>query len=340
MKESDKTRDYYIDNVKAILIFLVVFGHISMRFSYIPIVKALKLFVYVFHMPCFVFVSGYLAKGALKNNRFRSDKIISFLWLYVIFKVLMALCSKITGSGFDLELFRDGAAPWYLISMAVWYLMIPFFVSIKPMLVIIGSFAAGIMAGYLEIFDTAFSMSRNFVFLPFFVLGLFVNADQLKNFREKKRLKIAALVLLSVLLVFFVVNLETLSPYLKIVYGARGYMHIETLPRMLYGGVWRLGWYLAAALLSALILLLVPSRKCFISKYGARTLQIYILHILIRNTLAGFGFFLWCKELPRAISMLICFGGSVLLTIILGNRWLEKVFSFLSGGALFKKILK
>ena len=52
-------RIYKFDNLKAILIFLVVFGH------FLELVeghKLLYLTIYSFHMPLFLFLSGYFAR--------------------------------------------------------------------------------------------------------------------------------------------------------------------------------------------------------------------------------------------------------------------------------------
>ncbi len=57
-------RDSYFDNARFILIFLVVFGHLIQ--SYVDantFVATLYKFIYAFHMPAFILISGYFAKG-------------------------------------------------------------------------------------------------------------------------------------------------------------------------------------------------------------------------------------------------------------------------------------
>ena len=65
-----KTRDYHVDNIKGMLIILVVCGHLL---SYLQDMNStfaigVRTFIYFFHMPGFIFMSGYLAKGFLKKN--------------------------------------------------------------------------------------------------------------------------------------------------------------------------------------------------------------------------------------------------------------------------------
>ena len=82
-----KTRDYHVDNIKGVLIILVVCGHLL---SYLQDMNStfaigVRTFIYFFHMPGFIFMSGYLAKGFLKKE-YKGEKLLSYAWLYLIFK--------------------------------------------------------------------------------------------------------------------------------------------------------------------------------------------------------------------------------------------------------------
>ncbi len=58
-----KDRIMLWDNLKFILITLVVVGHFSERFaSTSDICKSIFLFIYAFHMPLFLFISGMFHK--------------------------------------------------------------------------------------------------------------------------------------------------------------------------------------------------------------------------------------------------------------------------------------
>ena len=56
-----KSRIYFFDNLRALLIFLVVLGHMFEIFVS-RISDIAYVFIYLFHMPLFVFCSGYFAK--------------------------------------------------------------------------------------------------------------------------------------------------------------------------------------------------------------------------------------------------------------------------------------
>ena len=340
MKGSERARDYFIDNLKVILIVLVIIGHFSMKYDWVPAVERLGKLIYTFHMPCFVFVSGYLAKRVHKDGKLRADKILSFLWLYVVFEVLLSLVKWCFGGGFSLKLFYASQAPWYFLSMAVWYLMVPFIERIRPSWMLAGSVAAGVLAGYIDRIGRDFSMSRNFVYLPFFILGFYVTGEQLRKFLNRKILRVAAVVVLAGTLFLYLFRYDLLRSFLGVIFGAVPYSQIDALPSADLGGPFRLLWYGAAVLLFAAVMQMVPRKKTWFSVLGARTLQVYVLHVVVRNVLIYCGFVDWCRILPGEINFLLVWAGSVLLAILLGNPLFEKVFHFLEGGWLFKRALR
>lgn len=76
-----KQRNDRADNIKAILIFLVVFGHMLELAS----ARRIYLIIYSFHMPAFIFVTGYYAK-------FKPRKILLELIMpYILFQTLYLL---------------------------------------------------------------------------------------------------------------------------------------------------------------------------------------------------------------------------------------------------------
>ena len=119
-------RDYYFDNLKAVLIFLVVLGHMVRRIR-TDLFFEVRDFIYLFHMPLFIFVSGYFSKGFYKNGKYRWYKLVNFLILFVLYVTLVQISYVI----FQHDAFNPKAyiiqsgAPWYLLCMFYWYALIP-----------------------------------------------------------------------------------------------------------------------------------------------------------------------------------------------------------------------
>ncbi len=338
MKESNHPRNYMIDNLKVILMVLVVFGHFAANCRGLYQMNAVYQFVYLFHMPCFVLVSGYLSKRVHADGKLRAEKVLSFLWLYLLFKAGLAVIRMLFGKGFELELFEDGAAPWYLLSMAVWYLLIPLIERIKPCWMLILSVAVGLGAGYVGVIGARFSMSRNLVYLPFFVLGFYLTEERLAAFL-KHRLRLAAAAVMALVLLACMIFYKELIPYLPISYGGKAYYSFAEQWNPAAGALVRLVWYMVAFLLSACLVLLAPRCRTWFSKFGPRTLQIYILHVLLKSVFVYSGGAEFVAGLPDAVGWLVLTGGSVVLTIVLGNLVFKRIFDVIQAVPLFKKIM-
>ena len=77
-----KQRLYRFDNIKFILIFLVVFGHMLEFTPGYTNTHDIYRIIYSFHMPVFIFVSGYFA-------RFSPRKILTtYIWPYILLQTL------------------------------------------------------------------------------------------------------------------------------------------------------------------------------------------------------------------------------------------------------------
>ncbi|WP_416222650.1 acyltransferase family protein [Staphylococcus aureus] len=87
-----KERDYFFDNARAILILLVVFGHMLQPYtSGDKYLSALYLVIYSFHMPTFLFISGYFAKNIDKPYYLEKNFKTFDSTLYDIFCILFNL---------------------------------------------------------------------------------------------------------------------------------------------------------------------------------------------------------------------------------------------------------
>lgn len=75
----NKNRKYNYDNLKGILIFLVVVGHLLYTYNYMNPKNAEKitLFIYTFHMPLFMIISGLFS-----NKKTSKEKLLKNIVLF------------------------------------------------------------------------------------------------------------------------------------------------------------------------------------------------------------------------------------------------------------------
>lgn len=84
-----------LNNLKGILIILVVVGHFGQTISNLlpPDIAYVGygtiLFIYIFHMPLFMFVSGYLSKNAEKRRKMAFQGLFV---PYIVYQLFVGLC--------------------------------------------------------------------------------------------------------------------------------------------------------------------------------------------------------------------------------------------------------
>lgn len=276
-------RDYYFDNAKFLLIFLVVFGHFLQ--SYIGsniFISYLYNFIYTFHMPAFILVSGYFAKGIYKKGYLA--KITKKLILpYALFQIVYAFFYYFqhADNAFKLELFKPFWSLWFLISLFCWNLMLLLFNKLKPSVAFSIAVGLGLAAGYFDWISSYLSLSRTFVFFPFFLAGYFLNKNHFQLLVTHKG-KIAATAFMSIVAVGIL-----LMPDLneKWFFGSKSYQQLDSVKVI---AMWkRAGLYAVQFGMAASFLAFVPKRRFFFTDWGRNTLYVYLLHGFIVRIFRG-----------------------------------------------------
>ena len=250
----------YWDWLKGILIFLVVLGHTGTALGD----KWLSV-IYAFHMPLFVFVSGYFSRR--KGSLWESVK--KLVILYLIFNTAYIFLDIALGESLSIQrILTPSFAMWYLLSLVFWRAMIYFMPEkweSKLWLLLVTSFILSIAAGFAPV-GTLLSFQRTFTFLPFFMGGYLLrkNAIEWPNMVFNHRyLAIAVIVLLGLSVVNYM--------FMPVFYANHPFISTdEMLMRVLQTVV--------AAALSLSILVLTPNKSGGVSELGKSSLMVYILH--------------------------------------------------------------
>lgn len=321
--ENDSSRDPYIDNLRFLLIILVVLGHFLSQLIEIKEFKYLYYIIHIFHMPCFVFVSGYVSKHVHKNGTYNTNKIMSLFWMFLLFKIGNYICTGMNG---NLKLFYVKDAPWYLLSLVFWTMAIPFFEKCNKMIVLVSSILLALLCGYDSSIGATMVLSRTIVYLPFFILGFYTTKEHLGKLLNL-RLRIPAILLFFSSFLILAMIYPYVKPFVKIVFAGSSYVSI--LDRYWqYGAFIRLFWYVLAFVFSISFLLLVPRIKLSFTALGERTFPVYILHIFIRNRLAAHGFFAWLLGMPKLV-ILIIIPFCILLSVLLANPYFNRITQYI-----------
>lgn len=164
-------RDNYADFLKYLLIWMVVLGHFINIYQYSTGLGGLYVWIYTFHMPLFVFISGYFSKHL---NNCRRKNIDTLFWPFVVFQILNIVYTAII----PIELLKDNIfypyhQNWYLIALFWWRSFIPYCQFFKKSVVIVLAFLLCLSVGFTPEWSGFLGLYKTAYFLPFFVLGVF-----------------------------------------------------------------------------------------------------------------------------------------------------------------------
>lgn len=161
-------RVHYWDNMKGILIILVVFSHILYQLQdNSNVINSIVDYIYMFHMPAFVFISGYFGK----SERSRSfGAVIRLIFLYFIFNSVMGFIF-----GF-VSLLEPMYSYWYLLALIVWRLTAHHLVKFREINLIL--FVVALFAGFYSSINNTFAASRIIAFYPYYMVGYKLTSEQ------------------------------------------------------------------------------------------------------------------------------------------------------------------
>ncbi len=281
---SARQRDPLLDNAKFVLIMLVFIGH-----AIEPAVKtgagdSIYFFIYLFHMPAFVLICGYLAKS-FDGSPKRVEKLITTLAVpYFLFWGIYALQSLSTGRNLPDGPLDPLWVTWFLMALFVWRLSVPLWKRIRWPIPI--AIAISLAAGLVSTGDVL-NVSRILGLLPFFVTGLFLKPEHIEFLRKRWVQAIAVVGTLATMVVT-ITHLEKLSR--EWVYWRESLLdrHFDVFP---YGLPARIVFLVLAFCLTGAVLSLLPRRRTWFTKLGELTLYVYLLHGLVIRVGGQFGWY-------------------------------------------------
>lgn len=262
-----------LDSMRGFLILTVVLGHVL---EICPPFRGSTLLyrtVYSFHMGAFLLLFGWFA-------RFDPKRILrSYLLPYVVFQVLYILFLR---HSLDLTRKMQFTTPywilWYLLACSFYQLLIPFFGvgSRKTHIAnLIGAVILALLAGYDSTVGYYGTVSRFFVYLPWFLLGYYARryeAALLPWLKKHRDLLLALCVLIAVFSLFYLhlADFDSDALYGSYPYEKKGYSLLHRLLFFFIG----LGW-------TGLLLLIFSRQRRRIpalTTLGQNTLPVFLLH--------------------------------------------------------------
>ena len=265
-------RDSFYDNARVGLISLVVFGHLLQPYTGLSTgTQSLYTLIYTFHMPAFILISGFFAKGSAEP-KYIKNLIKKLLLPYLIFQLIYTGYYYLIGkSNYQNDLFDPQWSLWFLLSLFSWHLLLILFKKMPAYISISIAITVGLLIGYMDDIGSAFSLSRTFAFFPFFLTGYFLTKEQL-TFLKKPIMRMMTIFIIVTMAVLIYKLPDFNSGWLL---ASKSYSHLG-LPNA--GVLARFLVYFTSSLMVMSFFSWVPSKKFSFTYIGERTLYIYLLH--------------------------------------------------------------
>ncbi len=279
-----KTRDYWYDNIKAILVILVIYGHIGIPLAgSSTFFRDFREFITLFHMPAFLIISGHLMRKRLDSKEV--GKItFSYLLPYIISNFIMFLIfsyygavrvSGIQQSGF-FNLFQPYYSLWFLAALFVYSIITiilkksnkkMFFVIVLLLLT-----GFGVKIRFLE-------LSKILPFYVYFYVGYSVDLSKLKPFLKSKLVIIVSAVLIFVSLCYAFGLENSVQNCVFSMECQYSEYDVSMLP--IHPVLIRLGAVFLSIILSFSLFSIIPSRKNLFSFIGVNSISPFIMQTFL-----------------------------------------------------------
>lgn len=296
---------------------LTVFAHILFQLQdNSDIINRTVDIIYMFHMPAFVFISGFFGKSE-RSHSFES--IIKLIFLYFIFNSIMGFICGFT------SLLQPMYSYWYLIALIVWRLTAHHIAKFKEINLIL--FVIALFVGFYPSVDNTFAAARIIGFYPYYMSGYLLDREKSEKLINKKyinRMAVGSIMAIVVLLLSIIAY--TYFSFTDSALQMAGYDE----PINSFG---RIVLYIIAFLAIYALRFLSPDKKIpFLTMLGRNSLWIFVLHRPFTLLLSDH-----MMKLSTVYAILTALIGTVVICIVLGNDLIAKYLNkFLyQGTAIF-----
>lgn len=306
-------------NLRFMLIITVFAGNaIEPLITKMNGMHGLYMWIFSFHMPLFVLVTGYFAKQSL-NGAAGRKVLLQIGMQYLIFQSLYSALdvSLFHVDGIHHSIFAPYLLLWFLASHACWRLLMLGIGKWSKTAQIAFAIAAGVAVGYLQVDGVWFSISRTFVYLPYFVIGYHFSFG---TFAKLYRKYIKAAAAAASILILAVLAVSGPDIPLGWLYGNMTYMQLGA--EEWYAGVYRLALYAVQITASLAFLGLVPYGLSRMTDWGRRTLYVFLLHGLVVRLAAASGIYDYIGNAAGAALVLLT---AVLFTVLLAQPAVKRL---------------
>jgi fucose 4-O-acetylase-like acetyltransferase len=311
-------RDPYFDNARAILMVLVLVGHLVQPLTTAS-ADGLYDWIYAFHMPAFVLITGFMCRSYTGTPRQATSLVMTLLIPYGVFQVINAIERTVWGGAeFTVSFFTPAWGLWFPLALILWRLFLPMIRVLKYPLIF--AVAISLLAPMDPHMDQLFSMAKVLGFLPFFVAGLLMKPEWFEWFKTRAARIVGAVVLVAALPAAVLVEQKFSSTVflLSSTYSSNG-------DNTFHGVLIRAAVLVAGFAGTAALLAVTPTGHRWFTVVGVNSLTVYMLQCAIVFPFRTFDPFLsWFHRQTDLWPTIAVAVAAAALALLLGTPLVER----------------
>lgn len=266
----------YLNCLKGLLILLVVIGHFGQTISNLLPEKVayighgIIIFIYIFHMPLFLFISGFLSKNAEK----RRHKAFADIFIpYLCFQITISICMLIVMKSVDIQNpFVPYMGLWYLLTLFFYRLILPELSSVKGILFI--SLLISVFTCFISNLGNEFALKKTFGFLVYFLAGYYTSSIRVTVN------KVIAFVSLIITCIAVILITKRIDYSLLLSIFTRN-ATVDSFSHWFYAPLYYSIAFVATSSIGYLTINIVPNHCAFLEKLGRESMAIYLSHLIL-----------------------------------------------------------
>lgn len=268
------------------MILLVVFGHAVERACNLYLTdRSLFIFIYSFHMPAFLFISGLFAQKTVQADRYNWRKLLPYVLITLVLGFYRDLSIRLRNPNHGFSFYDQNKISWFMLALFACYSLAWLLRKVPGKVVLPASIAVGLAIGYVPFISEGFALSRIIVFFPFFYAGVKFDRKTFARILDRPFGRGLGAVLMTAWFIICLVFEKNVYLLRRLFTGQNNY---DELPKALGSGpiLYRALVYLISALIIFSFFTLVP-RKVIprFTKYGSRTLSVYFWHLPVLDVI-------------------------------------------------------
>lgn len=326
-----KQRIYFFDNLKAVLILLVVMGHmIDLGVYKSDLMRFIYFFIYYFHMPLFIFITGYFSKNTIKCREQVFDRFfIPYVILVVLTHLQIRFLLPIEEGIPSFRVLNPPSSLWFILALIIWKYLLHDLVKIRFVLFL--SLIGGLLVGFSHEFRSILAMGRIGAFTFFFLLGYYTKIEHIERIRKIPKFITLATTLAIGCIVYYLACIKEIK--VSNILCKTHYHDNSSMEDFFYRAV----YYIIATIMIIICINLASNKKTIITTIGQRTFTIYYFHMLIIRFIESYGDNITIFKENEWIYLLFVIVSSILIVCLLSLKCVQTFYD--KGVDLVKRVI-